>query len=165
MRRIVVSVMVLALILAACTAPPPATPRGVGGANAAEYVLAPSAARTAAFTGDRVDVRGLTVFTIQLDITAASGTSPTLDVKLQTLIDDTNWCDFAAFAQQTAAARRVIRVNVTSAPQAEVACTDGTLAAGTVHQGPLGRAVRVKHGTPGGTTPSFTYSVKAWAGE
>ena len=36
-----------------------------------------------------------------LNVTAASGTSPTLDVKLETSSDGTNWYTVAAFAQKT----------------------------------------------------------------
>jgi hypothetical protein len=71
-----------------------------------------------------------------LNITAASGTSPTLDIKFQDSYDGTNWVDVAsgAFAQKTAA-------NYSSLVLTNV--------------GPYLRAVQ----TRGGTSPSFTYDL------
>ena len=71
-----------------------------------------------------------------LNITAVSGTSPTLDVKFQDSYDGTNWVDVAsgAFSQKTATgASSLVLSNV----------------------GPYLRAVR----TRGGTSPSFTYDL------
>ena len=157
MKRLAVILMAIALV--ACQQPT-TTPRGasIGGPVA----IAPSAARTAAFTSTAVEIGGARSLLIQLDITAVSGTTPTLDVKVQTSVDGTNFCDVAAFTQSTVAARKLIRIAAGVTPQAEVACTDATLAAGTIHQGPLGRSIRIKHALPGGTTPSFTYSLTAW---
>lgn len=81
---------------------------------------------------------------IYLDITAASGTTPTLDVKIQCSPDNTTWFDPAstaanrdslAFAQKTTTGQDVKLVP-------NVGC----------------RYIREYH-TVGGTTPSFTYSV------
>lgn len=73
----------------------------------------------------------------QLDVTAASGTTPTLNVKFQHSVDGTNWDDLTpAFAQKTAAGREVITLPNT-------------------HGGNL----RVSS-TVAGTTPSFTFTVK-----
>ena len=87
-----------------------------------------------------------TKLAIYLDITVVSGTNPTLDVKIQCSNDNTTWFDPAsttsnrdsyAFAQKTATGQdvKIIPVNP---------C----------------RYLREAH-TVGGTTPSFTYSVKA----
>jgi hypothetical protein len=72
----------------------------------------------------------------QLDVTAASGTSPTLNVVIEDTLDGTNWNVVATFAQRTAAGREV--VNVTS---------------------PFANRLRARW-TLGGTTPSFTFSVR-----
>ena len=159
--------LALLVMLASCSPVAQPTPKGAvrGAGNAGRLTLATSAARTAAFTGDAVTVTGYRLLVIELDVTAVSGTTPTLDVKVQTLVDGTNWCDIAAFTQATAATRQLVRISQETTPNAQVACTDGTLAAGTIHQGPWGQSIRVKHALPGGTTPSFTYSVTAWASE
>lgn len=71
----------------------------------------------------------------QLDVTAASGTSPTLDVVVEDSLDGTNWNTVGTFAQKTAAGREVI--DVTS---------------------PFSDRLRVRW-TIGGTTPSFDFDV------
>lgn len=76
---------------------------------------------------------------VQLDVTAASGTTPTLDVLVEDSLDGTNWNTIGTFAQKTAAGREVI--NITT---------------------PFSNQVRVRW-TIGGTTPSFTFSVAAYA--
>lgn len=166
--------VIIAVLLVACQTPPTSTvsqterPRAGAGSTAVRFVLAPSAARTAAFTGTPVEIGGVKTVMLQLDVTAASGTTPTLDVKVQTTVDGTNWCDVGAFAQATAVSRKVMRISTAVFPLAaedEEPCTDGTLAASLVRQGPLGQSLRVKHALPGGTTPSFTYTVTAWAAD
>lgn len=164
MKRILVPLLALLLVLATACQPSTTQPRG--GSFGSRVVLASSAAHSTAFTGPAMETGGARTLIIELDITAVTGTTPTLDVKVQTLVDGTNWCDVAAFTQRTTGtARQLLRI--TSSPgtvQAEVACTDGTLAAATIHQGPFGSAFRIKHATPGGTaTPTYTYSVTAWA--
>lgn len=77
---------------------------------------------------------------IQLDVTAASGTSPTLNVVVEDTLDGTNWNTVGTFAQRTAAGREV--VNITT---------------------PFADRLRVRW-TVGGTTPSFTFSVVAYYG-
>lgn len=46
----------------------------------------------------------------QLDVTAASGTSPTLDVTIQDTLDGTSWNTVGTFAQKVAAGREVINI-------------------------------------------------------
>lgn len=134
---------------------------------AGELVLAPSAARTAAFTGEAIPIKGYNSLLIELNSTAASGTSPTLDVKVQTRVGPNgSWADIGAFAQVTGVTKRIMRISRLATPDTEEgALTDGTLAAGTVQQGPLGDQLRIKHAAPGGTNPSFTYACRAWAAE
>lgn len=72
---------------------------------------------------------------LQLHVTAASGTAPTLDVVLEDTVDGTNFHPVAAFAQRSGVGRQVIDV------------TD-----------PFARRLRVRW-TIAGTTPSFTFSV------
>lgn len=73
----------------------------------------------------------------QLEVTAASGTSPTLDVVIEDSLDGSNWNVVGAFAQKTTAGREVI--NITT---------------------PFADRLRVRW-TTGGTSPSFTFSVVA----
>lgn len=77
---------------------------------------------------------------LALDVSAATGTTPTLDVVVEDSIDGgTNWNTLATFAQNTATGREVL--NITS---------------------PFGRKLRVRW-TIAGTTPSFTFKVDVWA--
>lgn len=103
--------------------------------NAVDTLLA-SAARTT--TGTSSEVAGFesaTSLVVQLNVTAASGTSPTLDVVLQDTVDGTNWNTVATFTQATAVTRSVQRVTV-----------------------PFTNRLRISY-TIGGVTPSFTFSV------
>lgn len=101
--------------------------------------LVASAARDATFTSDTYEMGELSTLRMNLDVTAASGTTPTLDVVIQTSNDgSTNWQALGTFAQKTAASseRNVF-------PGAD-------------------RFVRVVC-TIGGTTPSFTFSLSGEA--
>lgn len=71
----------------------------------------------------------------QLDVTAASGTTPTLNVIVEDTLDGTTFNTVGTFAQKTAAGREVI--NITA---------------------PFSDRLRVTW-TIAGTTPSFTFSV------
>lgn len=96
--------------------------------------------RTATGNGSAIEVGDRGVANLELVCTAASGTTPTLDIAIQTSKDGTGsglgaWRTVASFAQMTAAA------------------SERKSFAG------LDRFVRAA-ATLGGTTPSFTYSVK-----
>lgn len=73
----------------------------------------------------------------QLDVTAAAGTSPTLDLVVEDTLDGTNWNVVGTFTQRTAAGRQVIDIAGQFAPRLRVRWTIG------------------------GTSPSFTFSVTA----
>lgn len=94
-------------------------------------------ALTASANSNKVNAGGYGTAKAFLRITAASGTTPTLDIKFQDSADNSNWVDVAsgAFAQKTTtdAGTTLILSNV----------------------GPYLRAVQ----TVGGTTPSFTYDL------
>lgn len=121
------------------------------------------------------------IFCIQC--TAASGTSPTLNVFIQDQIypsatTDTYpgkgtgtaiFDDFYAATQITGAATKVMRfsgssligtANATSITTCDYAISDGALTAGSVRPGPLGNIWRVKY-TIAGTSPSFTFNITA----
>lgn len=96
-----------------------------------------SAARTASGTSSTLEGVGeWGTIRARLAVTAASGTSPTLDVVVEDTLDGgTNWHTVATFAQKTAAGTEA--VNITT---------------------PFSDRLRVRW-TVGGTTPSFTFSV------
>lgn len=102
-----------------------------------EITLAASAARTATGNGTlEVDAHEYKQGAFYLDITAAGGTSPTLDVKVQTKDPVSGaWFDLVSFTQANAASKE--RKTVT---------------------GLLGNKLRVTW-TIGGTSPTFTFSV------
>ena len=75
-------------------------------------------------------------FRAQLNVTAASGTSPTLDVVVEDSFDGTTWNTVATFTQKTAAGVQVVDVS-----------------------GQFTEQLRVRW-TVGGTTPSFTFDVR-----
>lgn len=120
--------------------------------NNVEATVLASAARTATLnSADQVnyDARGVRIF---LDISAVSGTSPTLDVKLQSkdalsgvYVDDPG----SVFAQKTATGTDELTVY-----------PGVTTSANRARSAPLPRTWRVVC-TIGGTTPSFTFSVGA----
>jgi len=101
----------------------------------------------------------------QLDVTAAATeSSDTLDVFLQSTLDGQTWDDFVHFTQvlgnggvKSFLAKWVRDVSPTVALAAP---KDGTLAAG-VNQGPVGNTWRVKRTIVdgGGSPTSFTFSL------
>lgn len=103
--------------------------------------LLASGARTVSGEGSSIDLRNTRELIVTLDVSAASGTSPTLDVKLQHSPDGSMWSDLGtAFAQKTGVAREVKVFT-------------------QYH-----RYVKTVY-TIAGTSPSFTFSVEATAKE
>lgn len=100
-----------------------------------------SAARTTSGNGASFNTNQANSIEGFLTVTAASGTTPTLDARLETSVDGgTTWTTVAAFTQITAAGARS-RVF-----------------------GPLGDVCRWAW-TIAGTTPSFTFSISAEAND
>jgi hypothetical protein len=107
---------------------------------ASTVTLLASAARTTTAAGTAVTgFAAARLLVLQLEVTAASGTLPVLDVIVEDTVDGSNYNTIATFAQKTGAAREVIRL--TSA---------------------FTNTLRVSY-TIGGTTPSFTFNVITWA--
>lgn len=102
-------------------------------ANTEDTTLAASAARTATGTGTAVELGDRTVGRLLLNVTAASGTGPTLDVTIECSADGVTWYTSGTFAQKTAAG------------------TERKLFM-------LDRFVRARW-TIAGTTPSFAFSI------
>lgn len=128
--------------------------------------LVSSAARTATDNSGAINFP-ITDFPggkFRLECTAASGTSPTLDVAIQTTPDDgTTWITCWRFAQTTDDADRELTTfwalgadgsTDLDAERAALATTGGALSLPT----PISDKIRVVW-TIGGTTPSFTFSV------
>lgn len=102
--------------------------------------LVASAARTT--TGDNSGALGwgaASTIRAQLDVTAASGTTPELDVIIEDSLDGTNWNTIGTFAQKVTTGREVINITI-----------------------PFSERVRVSW-IIAGTTPSFTFSVNAYS--
>lgn len=76
---------------------------------------------------------------VQLNVTEASGVTPTLDVVVEDTLDGGNWNVVGTFAQRTAAGRQVIDITT-----------------------PFAGTVRFRW-TIGGTTPSFTFAVDSYS--
>lgn len=112
--------------------------------------LAASAARTTTGAGSAVcGFARYEKFAAELVVSAASGTTPTLDVLLEHSIDGgTTWFTMATFTQKTAAGNELKTEAEVEAATAET----------------YGDCLRVSW-TIGGTTPSFTFYVKISAQE
>lgn len=107
--------------------------------------LVGSAARTATGSGDAHDLYRafpddghIHQLRVQSEVTAVSGTAPTLTVIIEDSIDGTNWNTIDTFTAQTAVNRAVRNITTPFNPQ----------------------RLRSRW-TIGGTTPSFTFNVKA----
>ncbi len=101
---------------------------------------------------------------LELVCTAASGTSPTLDVVFQQSLDGgTTFLDVARFAQLTASAANnsYIKLSAGGTDAVVGVVGDGTIAASALGLSLVSNAWRVKW-TIGGTTPSFTFAVNAY---
>jgi hypothetical protein len=111
--------------------------------NITDVTLFASAARTATANGTAVALGDLGTLRLFLDVTAASGTTPTLDVTVETSYDgSTGWraisASGSAFTQAT---------GVTSQRRSFVGCDRYVRAVATI----------------GGTSPSFTFSLSGEA--
>jgi hypothetical protein len=104
-------------------------------AYAEETPVASAARTTTGDTGVISGYGGAVSLRAQLDVTAASGTTPTLNVTIEDTLDGTTWNTVGTFAQKTAAGREVITVTT-----------------------PFADRIRVRW-VIAGTTPSFTFSV------
>jgi hypothetical protein len=92
--------------------------------------------------------RGTTALRVLLDVDAASGTSPTLDVVVQDTVDGgDNWATIGTFTQKNAAGQQTINIVKSGSAGTPVMFSD---------------RVRISY-TIGGTTPSFTFHVSAYA--
>lgn len=107
-------------------------------ADSEELTLAASAARTTSANGSAFEPGDRSALRLLLDCTAASGTSPSLLVLIETSQDGTTWREIGAFTALTA-----VGSQRASFPGAD-------------------RFVRARW-VLGGTSPSFTFSVSGEA--
>ena len=79
--------------------------------SALSETLVPSAARTTSGDTEAIPGWGGTgTLRAQLNVSAVSGTTPTLDVVIEDTLDGTNWNTIGTFAQKTATGREVINI-------------------------------------------------------
>jgi len=104
-----------------------------------ETVVASAARTTTGNSGLLTGWGNASMVRVQLDVTAASGTSPSLAVVVEDTLDGTTFNTVGTFAAKTAAGREVINITV-----------------------PFSDRLRVTW-TLTGTTPSFTFSVVAYS--
>jgi hypothetical protein len=100
--------------------------------------LAPSAVRTGAFTGAAFNCHEFNQAVLTLDVTAASGTTPSLTVNVQDSADGETFATVASFTAKTAVGSER-----------------------KVFSG-LREFIRAQAAAPSGTTPSFTWSVSGY---
>lgn len=102
--------------------------------------LAASAARTTTGAGSAFGAFGYAdTLRAQLNVTAASGTTPSVTVLIEDTVDGTNWNTIGTFAAKTTTGREVINV---TAPFTDVIRASWTIT---------------------GTTPSFTFDVVVYS--
>lgn len=115
---------------------------------------------TTTVTGTAPGVDRFTSVELQCEVTATSGTNPTLDVYLQKQNPDgTTWTDLVHFGQYTTSNASDV-CTLISQPIAPYAATDATLGAGAVALCHIGHTWRVKYVTSG-TEPVFTFTLYA----
>lgn len=100
-----------------------------------DEVVASAARTTSGDSGILTGYGSAVRLRVQLNVTAASGTTPTLDMVIEDTLDGTNYNTIGTFTQKTAVSRQVIDITT-----------------------PFADRVRVRW-TVGGTTPSFMFSV------
>ena len=88
---------------------------------------------------------GYTQIRAQLDVTAVTGSTPTLDVTIEDTLDGSNWNTIGTFTQATGVTREVIEIYPKETPGAGFAAT-------------FSGRFRIVW-TIGGTTPDFTFSL------
>lgn len=100
----------------------------------------------------------------QLNVTAAAtAAGDTLDVYVQTAVDDTNWDDIVHFTQvlgNGGAKTFLAYLNATLVPATPIHAPQNKALAVGVNQGPVGDGLRVAWTIASSSSPSFTFSVK-----
>lgn len=147
-KHIALAVALLAALVGGFALAPSAQHAGAQDEGFRQVPLHVSAARTATGVGPTVcGLANFNKFAVQLVVTAASGTSPTLDLTWQHSIDGgTTWYTVVAFTQATTTTTALKVESEVEAATAEV----------------WGDCMRASY-VIGGTTPSFTFRVDLFA--
>jgi len=118
-----------------------------------------TATLTASASGAKIPgIEKYTSALFQLTVGTVTGTSPTLNCYIQTLLpDNTTWQDIVSFTQVTASTSNQIAHFVTGAASIAAVQTEA-LAAGSIKAIGLGCFLRVR-AVVGGTNPSFGNTV------
>ena len=107
-------------------------------ARTSYVTLLPSAARTSSGNSGAFNLYDHDELLVFLNVTSVSGSSPTLDVKVQTQDPSGEWYELASFTQRTATGKEAKAVTC------------------------FGENIRITY-IIGGSSPSFTFSVTAVA--
>lgn len=131
----------------------------LGSPGSFNATLFTSATVTASVSGAKIPgVEKYTSALFQLEVGTVSGTSPTLNVYIQTLLpDNSTWQDIVSFTQVTSSTSHQIAHFVTGASSLAAVQTEA-LSAGTIKAISLGFYIRVRC-VVGGSTPSFGTTV------
>lgn len=113
--------------------------RSVFSSGATDVMVASAARTTSAVSSAVVGYGGARLLRAQVDVTAVSGTTPSLTVLLEDTIDGTNYYTIGTFAAKTAVGREAISITT-----------------------PFTDTVRASWAITG-TTPSFTFSVSVYS--
>lgn len=125
----------------------------------AQTLLASAARTTSSDSGALTAYGSFRTAIIQLNVTAQSGTTPTLDVYIDSSVDGTNYINMVHFTQIGAATgRRAIQLSDNTAGATADFDATADLAAATVRQGSWGSTLRIRW-VLSGTSPSYTFSV------
>ena len=128
--------------------------------DAKDIAFLSSAARTADGVSDEVEGNiDATRIIVISSVSASSGTTPTLDIYLQTYVAG-EWIDILHLTQQTGNTKETGIWTSKTVNTVAAAVQDGALVAGTARHGINGSKLRIKYKI-GGTTPSFTFTVNA----
>jgi len=128
--------------------------------------LVPSSARTASGNSGAIVINDMDMSNVlvRLSVTAASGTSPTLDVYFQQSLDGgSTFVDVAHYPQVTGvlANPHYLNLSVGADNSIKASVGDGTIAANSTGTSLVSNVWRIKW-TIGGTSPSFTFAVDAF---
>lgn len=111
-----------------------------------DTVLASAARNASADSGIlNINYADFSALRCQLNVSAASGTTPTLDAVIEDTLDGVNFNTVGTFSQKTGVAREVINIYRKETP-------------GAGFSYPFANRLRVRW-VIGGTAPSFTFSV------
>jgi hypothetical protein len=128
--------------------------------------LVPSAARTSSGNTSAIVINDMDMenLLVKLSVTAASGTSPTLDVYFQQSLDGgSTWVDVAHYPQVTGTLTNPHYLSLAAGAANAISSGvgDATIAANSLGTSLVSNVWRVKW-VIGGTSPSFTFAVDAY---